>query len=325
MYKMDVKAMFASRNFYSKQTFNIISLLIGAILLFSLIIPVFNDVSPFAIGTPLVGVSNEAALREALDVTSKPSIITLTDDFPIWNQDDSSGVPYVVDGRILSADKAGDVSDWIEIARYDGYSLIVRKNYLNIVGLVADVYGQPLYQYTSYADPLSNDYLASGSLVRDYINKWFNNEATTQGSKVDNLSPDARLHDYTVQHNAINMLGTTANTESLTDGFSTPLPTQAGTGKDVAFALSYSEAAQFLSISHDIYGMNPEIQPSDSIAQVNFAKLAIPPSVTSPQLRDFSMWLRSPSQDSSNVAGSLLYNGRVFIAVQLFVNCMGSV
>ena len=42
----------------------------------------------------------------------------------------AAGTPYVVNGRTLATGKTGDNSEWIEIARYGGYSLILRKNQL---------------------------------------------------------------------------------------------------------------------------------------------------------------------------------------------------
>ena len=41
-------------------------------------------------------------------------------------------MPTGVDGRILTPDLSGDVSDWLEIAQYGNSSLIVRMNYINI-------------------------------------------------------------------------------------------------------------------------------------------------------------------------------------------------
>jgi len=210
--------------------------------------------------------------------------------------------PTSVDGRILPASIAGDTSDWVEIARNGDYSLIVRKNYINLYS-GSGHYGDPTWQYCAYSSPLVNNYLNSGCRVRNAINNWFNGRAT--GSAVDNLPTNALLRSYTVQNNAANTLGTSSNTASLTNGFSKPTTNQVRTGDDVAFALSYSEAAEFLSKTHDVRGMNPQVQPSNANSIINFNKITIP------QMYGYGMWLRSPG-DISYTAGELDYTGRVF-------------
>ena len=140
------------------------------------------------------------------------------------------------------------------------------------------------------------------TLVRDKINAWFNGAASTAA---DNLVANARLRDYTVKNNALNIPGTASTAISLTNGFSTPTSTHMGTGNDVAFVLSYSEAAEFLSKTHDVRGMNPQVQPSNTNATNNFNKITIP------QIYAYGMWLRSPG-DISYTAGDLDYTGRTF-------------
>jgi hypothetical protein len=218
----------------------------------------------------------------------------------------TSDTPISVDGRILPANLAGDKSDWIEIAQYTGldgisYSLIVRANYINIYG--NGHYNEPTWQYCDYSYPLSNNYLSNGNNVYKHINNWFNNRAS--GSHADNLPATARLRDYTVQNNAKNVLGTSSNAPALTDGFSLPYSVKASTGNDIAFALSYSEAAKFISIKHDVRGKNPQMQPSSPFAISNYGKINIP------KLDYYGLWLRSPG-DISTTAGVLDYTGRVF-------------
>ncbi|MCL2477484.1 hypothetical protein, partial [Candidatus Bathycorpusculum sp.] len=209
----------------------------------------------------------------------------------------NNDVPTVVDGRVLTPSMTGDKVNWIEIARYGDYSLIVRTNYLNIYPQ-ASCYGNPEWQYTTYGT--ANTY--GNSVVRDKINAWFNGAASPVA---DNLAANARLRDYTVKNNALNVLGTSSNVASLTNGFSTPTSNHIGTGNDIAFALSYSESAEFLSKTHDVRGMNPQVQPSNTNATLNFGKITIP------QMYAYGMWLRSPG-DLSYTAGDLDYTGRTF-------------
>jgi uncharacterized repeat protein (TIGR02543 family) len=211
--------------------------------------------------------------------------------------------PVGVDGRILPAIMAGDTSNWVEIARNGEYSLIVRTNYIN---WYPNNRGNPEWQYTPYG--ATNTY--TNSKVCAIINAWFNGIAA---STADNLPADARLRNYAMQTNAINVVGTCNTANSMTNGYSKPTVYQVGVGNDIAFALSYSEAANFLSKTHDIRAMNPQIQPSGTVANTNYAKISIP------QTHCYGMWLRSPG-DLSNTAGDLDYTGRVF---QLQINPNG--
>ena len=179
--------------------------------------------------------------------------------------------PTGVTGATLSPSITGDTSDWIEIARQNEYSLIVRKNYINIYS-GSGHYGDPIWQYCPYSTTLNNNYNDNSCNVRDAINNWFNGHA--YGSAVDNLPANARLRDYTVHNTATSTLGTSNEIESQTNGFSQPTTNQAKTGHDLAFALSYSEVAKFLSKTHDVQGMNPQIQPSNPIAIANFDKIS---------------------------------------------------
>jgi hypothetical protein len=215
--------------------------------------------------------------------------------------DPIAGTSTGANGRILPASVAGDTSDWVEIAQNGEYSLIVRKNYINIYA-GSGHNGDPTWQYCPYSSPLVNNYLNSGCRVRNAINNWFNGRAT---GVADNLSTSATLRSYTVQNNAANTLGTCNTIASMTNGLSKPTTNQVRTGDDVAFALSYSEAAEFLSKTHDIRGANPQVQPSNTNAINNFNKIAIP------QIYGYGMWLRSPG-DLSYTAGELDYTGRVF-------------
>jgi len=203
-----------------------------------------------------------------------------------------------VDGKILSAADAGDISDWIEIAQSGGHSLIVRKNYINIRH---DHYGDPFWQYTAFGS--SNKYV--GSTVQAKINNWFN--GTNLSGTMDKLSANAALRDFTVKNTALGELGSGPVTSGagIDDGFSAPLAEAASTGDNIAFALSYGEAVNFVSESYMWGGtMNTE---STVVAKANFAKIAIPTGGTQYN----SLWLRSPGNNAST-ASILSTDGRVF-------------
>ncbi|MCL2863110.1 MAG: InlB B-repeat-containing protein, partial [Methanimicrococcus sp.] len=212
--------------------------------------------------------------------------------------DGSDELPVAVDGAILSPIVTGDTVDWVEIARYNdstgNYSLIVRTTYLTVRSNNQD---EPEFQYTQYSSDDTINY--SQSYVRRFINEWFNG-----GARADELPANARLRDFTMESNAKKVLGTSLTEEALADGFSTPTFNQARTGEDVAFALSYSETAEFLS---KIYFLRDQTQTmySNDIASANFDKITLPKSEHS------CMWLRTAG-DTNNFAGSLSYMGYAF-------------
>jgi hypothetical protein len=214
-----------------------------------------------------------------------------------YTANNNNNAPTVVDGRVLTPSMTGDKVNWIEIARYGDYSLIVRTNYLNIY-TQASYYGNPQWQYTAYGTAATY----GNSMVRDKINNWFNGIAPTAA---DNLPADARLREFTLKNNALSVIGTSSTASSLTNGFSIPTSNQVGTGNDIAFVLSYSETAEFLSKTYDVRGMNPQVQPSNNLATINYNKITIP------QIYAYGMWLRSPG-DISGTAGALDYTGRAF-------------
>ncbi|MCL2045121.1 MAG: dockerin type I domain-containing protein [Oscillospiraceae bacterium] len=214
-----------------------------------------------------------------------------------------SNTPYVVDGRILTPEETGDTADWVEIAQSGGYSLIVRSIFIDI-----NVYTGTKGNYTWQKTPFGSSTSYSTSTVRNKINDWFNGTAT---GEADRLPTNARLRSYTMQNNAINMIGTTCNpNKSLTDGLSTPSQYQVGIGNDIAFALSYSEAANFCSQLYFMRELSIANQISSSEAIANYNKIYIPQEYV------HYMWLRSPG-DVANTAGCLSYEtptciGRVF-------------
>ena len=209
-------------------------------------------------------------------------------------------VPNGSDGRTLDSTKTGDRNGivWVEIATNGEYSLIVRSNYLNVYpsGMKDD----PAWQYITYGP--STNYTDGNNRVRNAINNWFKG---TAGSAADNLPANARLRDFTVKNTAISALGsgTATSGSGINDGFSKPTTEADRTGLDVAFALSYGEAANFLSKTYS-YGGGQSSQ-SSNLAKNNFDKITIPSDSSYG-----SMWLRSPGV-SPNVS-DLEYYGRVF-------------
>jgi len=212
--------------------------------------------------------------------------------------------PYAVDGRILTPDKTGDTANWIEIARNGDYSLIVRGTYID-VNVYAGTKGIPTWQYISYGT--AGNY--NGSQVQAKINAWFNCTAT---GVADNLSPFANLRNYTVASNAISKLGTTCSQAAMVDGLSKPTGIQAGMGNDVAFALSYAESANFLSLKHFMRYVSPAEQPSSFFAASNFMKVYIP------EIYCYGMWLRSVGDVSGTAAAvrNRMNNGGVCFQFQ---------
>ena len=153
--------------------------------------------------------------------------------------------PTGVAGRVLTTDKSGDNAEWIEIAKNGDYSLIVRKEVIKSSAF-SDKYG-----------------IYSSSTARTNVNTWYN---STLGSQ-------ARLRDFAVQNNATSQLGVWSN---INDGFSKPTTTIARTGNDVAFLLSFAEAAKFCSTQYATSNGASYTQ-SPALAVTNFNKLGALP------------------------------------------------
>ena len=225
----------------------------------------------------------------------------------IWGS--TANGPFGVDGRILTPDRSGDTVNWIEIARYSNYSLIVRSRYLRILQL-PDV---PEQQYIPFG--ANTNYNSDSCTLRIRLNRWFN--GTQTGVGVDNLASNARMRDYTMNNNATSNLGTATSAGSENTGFSRPtIGSPARTGENVTFPLSFGEAANFISYSYFIRGPLGRT-PSNDIAQLNMAKIYIPPlNPTGTQIATATgAWLRSPG-DLANTVGALgsipSDSGRVF-------------
>ena len=185
--------------------------------------------------------------------------------------------PDPVDGRILAKDKTGDTSAWIEIAKYEGYSLIMRQ--------------EPLTSSLSTYSTQRTDVSYVNSLARKGINDWYNNK----------LSSTARLRDFAVDNNAMTVQGTMFM--SYVDGLSLPGGKAARTGNDVAFALSYCEAALYCSSQYA--KTSPDLTTSSKIASSNMAKL-LPKYVGATVAPAY--WLRTPGAATYS-AGCVAYEG----------------
>jgi hypothetical protein len=210
------------------------------------------------------------------------------------NGGNASGLE-VVNGRILDKNKTGDSSNWIEIATFDKYSLIVRQNYINIFSIHIN---EPEWQHSQFGT--TNSY--KDSIARTKINDWF---AGVSQDPADNLSANATLRDFTVKNTALDAIGTgTVGTLGISDGFSKPVAEPSRTGSDIAFALSYGEAANFISKSYSWGGGQTAASPAP--AQINFDKIVIP--------AENKLWLRSPGYtiDNTPTASELSFDGRVF-------------
>jgi|GEM_PF-4941100 len=216
-------------------------------------------------------------------------------------------VPTGVDGRILSPAQTGDTVSWVEIARNGNYALVVRSEFINVYPSSKAVWGDPAWQHTNFGS--TSSYMTAQNSVRGKINAWFN--GTAQG-EAEKLPANARLRDFSVQLNVSQAMGTSSWPASVNDGFSKPTRTLLGTGDDIAFALSYGEAANFVSLLHFLRGVYIANEPSSAVAVANYAKISIPTSYAY-----YGMWLRSPG-DLPNTVGFLSNNfsqvvpGRVF-------------
>jgi hypothetical protein len=205
-----------------------------------------------------------------------------------------------VSGRILPAAKAGDNTDWIEVAQNGIYSLIVRTKFITI-SQRADYYGDPEWQITVFGE--NGSY--AGSEVQKNINLWFNAGA---GSEADNLAEDAKVKLYTVRNNAAVTLGVgAANSAGKDDSISRPADEYASSGQDIAFALSYSEAANFVSDEYAFGGGG--YTESAQIAKDNFREMQVPNESDTSN----TFWLRSPGS-TEDTASSVSFTGKVFQA-----------
>lgn len=172
-------------------------------------------------------------------------------------------------GRTLSKAKSGDTSTWIEIARNGEYSLILRTTAVS-----------SSKQFNSLT--AGNNYI--GSNAQSLVNDWMKSS----------LGASANLRNYTVRNTAINNIGSYGKN---TDGFSEPTKTldNGKSTNNIAFLLSYGEAANFCSIN---WYNGSDYKASPAMARTNWEKL--PDRVSDP------WWLRSPG--SGNTYASHVYH-----------------
>jgi hypothetical protein len=205
-------------------------------------------------------------------------------------------------GRILPIEKSGDSVPWVEIAQNGDYSLIIRQTYINVAPQF-NARNLPQYQHIKYG----SGSLYQGSAVRESINAWFGGTVTNDADK---LPDTARLRSFTVRNNAEEMTGSGAkNLNGVTDSISKPIDQYADAGLDIAFALSYAEAANFISKGYSYNGGSGDSKP---VAVSNMSKITIPDG----ELDYAAIWLRSPGS-VDNAAATLSASGRVY---QSFIN-----
>ncbi|MCL2637364.1 MAG: hypothetical protein FWD48_03245 [Oscillospiraceae bacterium] len=212
------------------------------------------------------------------------------EDKPISDKPDAS------DGDKLDTAHTGDSEDWFEIARNGDYSLIMRSKFISTYD---GHYDDPAWQNTDYGT--TNVY--RDSRVRRAINAWWNGTAP---GVADKLPAGARVRQFTMQNDAVNVLGTgDRDSGGLENGFSKPSRTSIPSGsEDVAFALSFTEAANFISKSYSTNGTGAT-QNSNTIAVRNFEKLIMPAD------KPYGFWLRTPSETVS-AGGAVDLTGRAF-------------
>ena len=177
----------------------------------------------------------------------------------------------VIDGDIISASLIGDTSDWVEIAQSGDYRLIVRKVVLPLGKVVFDDRNIDAYQISS---------------VRNLVNNWFKNT----------LPKTARVRNFTVTSdanttNGIGYWGVISNPYN--SGYSQPTGIRVSTGDDIAFLLSFAEAAMFCSNRYAL--TSTTVADSPALAKKNFNKLT-PPGKPA-ELEDF-WWGRTGGHNS---------------------------
>jgi len=130
-----------------------------------------------------------------------------------------------------------------------------------------------------------NNYKYVGSYVQTIINEWFTGSSTAQI-----LPANANLRNYTVKNNITQTIGTCCDlAKSKTDGLSKPIAEPDRTGLNVAFALSFSEAYNYVSNTGFFRNITPAMQESPAVAKANYALLK---KYTASD-RVYAIWLRS--------------------------------
>ena len=160
--------------------------------------------------------------------------------------------------EVLSDDLTGD-GDWVEITRTGAYSLIVRGV---SVGTSSFSRGGQYRPYVEQSTTTASEAATSRGELRFAINNWYKNE----------LSAGVRLRDYVVGHDALEKPGIYG---SLNDpsGFSAPTGLAApADGVDVAFPLSFQEAASYCStIWYELRGYDGSSPVGDFVQSEQWA------------------------------------------------------
>ena len=228
----------------------------------------------------------------------------------------TTGSASLVDGRILDDAQTGD-GDWVEIARNGDYSLIIRKDFIKCYQ------DQNQTDYWNWYAPqvTGDDYGAPNNFLRQEINKWFNMEINGNADGRQVLAKDARLRNYTVQNNAYSTLGSSGKyPASMTEGFSKPTSYQTGEGNDVAFALSWSEAASFCSASSRYRDEGTPMVYSDPVAAANYGKLSNLHYIYLRSIGDISGMMATIFGGGSEPQGQVFQSGKAYIHPALWVH-----
>ncbi|MCL1914612.1 MAG: DUF6273 domain-containing protein [Eubacteriaceae bacterium] len=219
------------------------------------------------------------------------------------------GAVSAVNGRIAGAELTGDDSAWLEVGaypvlksnEYSGYSLIVRNEPINLVDVFGYVEGSdPLPEFQTAFGP-DNEY--ANSNPRKLVNNWFDGNGTGQ-----TLAQDAKLRNFTVKNSAFIKTGK-GPIEDLKaiSGMSMPSKSLSPTGDDVAFILSFQEAARFASKQSN---WETGLKSSELEAQSNFKMLTSQPNAPGAMGNWSNAWLRTPG-DSDLSASCLNFSGMV--------------
>lgn len=253
--------------------------------------PAGSTINQNGVFTPTAEGTYTVTVKSKEDAT-KTASITLKVNKPITN-----GQGTVAGGRLLSTAKSGDTSTWMEIATNGGYSLILRTKHLDAIATTFSLDKT----YTAYAGQSH----ASGN-IRYEVNDWYQNI----------LSISAPLRNYTVGHDALEKPGTCLSLDNKS-GFSVPTGAKPDSARDVAFPLSFQEAASYCSGKWNYWESYHNMvmsNESSAQAQANWATLVAQGNYK------YNGWLRSPGRhglDSNNYATliSKSYGGVVCGAV----------
>ena len=210
-------------------------------------------------------------------ITSAAVTVTITAPTPPTPDGDQPA-----NGRKLTATQAGDTSEWIEIATNGGYSLILRVTKLQ----------------DSQFRASGNAY--AGSQAQNLINAWY----------YWDVPPTAPIRAKAMQNDVMSKCGTEATFGDRSNSAGRSVPkttkppqTESGT-KDIAFLLSFQEAALYCSDTWYSTAAGGA-QPSTSFAKANWNALGAD--------KGASWWLRSPGQkiESLESVSYVLSNGGI--------------